>query len=256
MQTYVNFASDWTFVYVDDLQRFNRTVADICHMSLYDIISRREEELASCMRKELPWSFTRIQYETGNERDIEGIQQCIEYLSSPEMMRFLYELVSMTIKPIKDDEEIKDSVEWIKSVSKDRKLMFEASTFRGAIERYVERTVVDMLAKVIYRLEDLGALDALHSSTETNDKQEYIKRSVQDIELLAVDSMQQPSGPGCYIVRNYRKRRLPLSGKIFEQLKKVSAEGHFDGTLDERRVVTFTSFIRDILDKVFSRGYD
>ena len=206
---HMNFSSEWTFIYLDSVREWHDTITDLCQTPLLDILKERKEELKVFLQNELPWAFTRIQYEPGCERSLTEIQHCIDQLSSDEVLEYMFDIVLRTVKSTG-----KSSV-WIKEIAQNESKLCEASTFRGAIQNRLKETVKFPMAKIIYRLDELRALEILCNPKEDR-KRNYLLRVLSKEGILSLDELKTLDGPGCYVLKDTRQRTLPVSDVISE----------------------------------------
>ena len=134
----MDFSSDWTYIYLDSICGRRDTIAELCQLPVIDILQKYKGELKKSMQKELPWAFTRIQYDTGCKRSLEQIKDYIKHLSCEEVLEYMFEIAQRTIH--RTFYQMKNSEAWIKSIAQSINNLNEMSTFRGAISKSFKRT--------------------------------------------------------------------------------------------------------------------
>ena len=72
------------------------------------------------------------------------------------------------------------------------------------------------MAKLIFRLDELGALDILCNPEKDRQKRRYLLKVLSKENMSSLDKMSNPVGPGCYVLREVRHRALPVSASISE----------------------------------------
>ena len=248
---HINFSSEWTYLYLDSLSKSKDTISDLCQMTLLNMLENDKFELKAFIKRELPWAFTRIQYEPGCERSLEQVRNYIRQLSNDDVLEFLFNVVLQTI------QSSETSAKWIKNIAKSEYELCEASSFRGAIERHLKETVKFPLAKLIYRLDELGALGILCDQMEERQKVDYLLKVLSDQNLFSLDKLDTPVGPGCYVLKDARERVLPVSDAVTEAVSKTidSFDGHFETRENKDSVQKLAALLRKTLAVYFDNAY-
>jgi len=191
----INYLSCWELVTMERLETPPVMLEQICRCNLQETV-RGMMPLRNIIVNSLPWAFSRIKYGQRG-RNIRSIENVIEKIESDTTL--LDELESLIIHVIEKETRGDANTKWWIDIACDFNAIASTVYFTQALHNHILKTVRNPLAKIIFQLENHGALFSFSiSDALTNDRRECWKNFFHNEELFQLDDIPQPSGPECF----------------------------------------------------------
>jgi len=222
----LNFLSRWDLVTMERLEKVPIGLQELCHHSLQENV-RKMMPLNQLIADQLFWAFSRIRYgQRGrNNESIENVIKDIE--SNPDLLR---ELEQKIFQQIQIDIGGEVDTDWWIHVACDFNAIVTNVFFTEALQKRILDTIRYPLAKIIFRLEEHGAL---FSYTIQDDKTDFRRtcwrKFFHDEKQFMMNNVPQVTGPYCFNCSTPDvKLELPFVYGFFKNVQK-----HFESFKNE-----------------------
>ncbi|XP_060594281.1 uncharacterized protein LOC132748683 [Ruditapes philippinarum] len=221
----INYLSGWKLLLLESLECPRITLPALCSRTLLETIAVMLP-MTDVIQEELFWAFTRIKY--GNHgRNAKSINHIIEKMNScPTFLEIISELIWSYVQNWYKGQLNED---WYVTVACDTKSLNTSSFFVDALERHIRRIIKNPLAKIIFKLEQVGAIDSFFIEDSLTTERRNLWCASKDNEKLFSYSIEDKqikdaSGPECYQCETPDlELRLPFSRIIFESIEETKS---------------------------------
>lgn len=217
----INFLSGWKLVLLENLECQKLSLPVICSRSLLQTV---EGMLSDCLKEELFWAFTRIQYGPLG-RNMQSINCVIEKIHNSEsFLRILGEMIWLYIQ----DRSTGDiNSDWYVNVACDTQALNTSTSLIDALERHARRVIKCPLAMAVFKLEHLGAIDSYFiGDSYCMERREVWCSNIKNEYVFSYTIKGQPineeSGPECFRCDTPDLcLRLPFSRVVYESIEET-----------------------------------
>ncbi|XP_052812387.1 uncharacterized protein LOC128239961 [Mya arenaria] len=191
----LNFLSGWDLLILENLESTPVTLPELCTKTLKQTIQDMKP-LKNNITDGLFWAFTKIKYGYMG-RNVDSITEIISKMS--QSIEFVKEIETMILNIIENDVTDKQNSEWFYVVACDQSALGSCSFFMEALERYISYIIRGPLAKIIFKLEDLGALESFFKADScTQTRRNCWAAMFHNENIFSIADVKSETGPECY----------------------------------------------------------
>ena len=171
-----NFLCGWRLVFLDVLEAPSLPLYEILDKNARQLLKSSIWPINRITIKGLSWCFTCIKYTRG-QRPLDTVLHIAKNLfNSKKVSQVIEKLILQSIR-LEQDEETNFKENWQLKVACDRQSLVNSSTFYSALEQYVSKLVLNVLAKIVFFLEKENAWPP-HVVNECN---KTMKQKLEDV---------------------------------------------------------------------------
>ena len=171
-----NFLCGWRLVLLDVLEAPSLPLNEILDKNARQLLTSSIWPINRITIKGLLWCFTCIKYTRG-QRPLDTVLHIAKNLfSSKKVSQVIEKLILQSIR-LEQDEQTNFKQNWQLKVACDRQSLVNSSTFYSALEQFVSKLVLNVLAKIVVFLEKENAWPP-HVVNECN---KTMKQKLEDV---------------------------------------------------------------------------
>ncbi|XP_053405686.1 uncharacterized protein LOC123566607 [Mercenaria mercenaria] len=219
----MNYLSGWKLLLLENLECPKTSLPVFCSKSLLDTIEDMLP-LTDVLKEELFWAFTRIQYGV-HGRDAESINNVIDKVNnSDDFLRYLGEMIWSYIR---DSSNGQNDADWFVRVACDTHALNTSAFLIDALEHQIRCVIKITLAKIIFKLEHIGAIDSYFVEDGNSIERKtvwYANMKNEKIFSYHIEGkpIKDATGPECYQCDTPDLAlKLPFSRIIFEKIEET-----------------------------------
>ena len=224
-----NFLSGWRQVFLDVLEALPVPLNEILTQSAQKFFTSSIWSIHRVTRTYLLWCFTCINH-TRRQRPLDAVLHIADNLfSSKQVAQVIEKLILQSIR-LEQDQETNSKENWQVEVACDRQSLVNSSTFYSALEQFVSKLVLNVLAKIVVFLEKENAWPP-HVVKECNETlQKPCMRKLEDLwcklimdsAIFKIEDIPEPLGAeSCLLNSASLDLCLPFSQMLYKKIDRV-----------------------------------
>ncbi|KAH3751698.1 hypothetical protein DPMN_186267 [Dreissena polymorpha] len=214
----INFLSGWDLVTLESLIKPVFPLPQLCSHTLKGAVQSMRP-LNKVIQENLFWCFSRIRYGR-RSRNIESVSKVIRTIESSE--QFLSVLEEKIMDYIEETTDGNCNEGWFRIIANDINALNTSATLLDALMKHIELTIKMPLAKLIFKLEDIGALDSFFVNDARSELRREYWLSMFNNEKFSVVKSQDESGPESFqCTIPDLSLAMPFSRQIFMDIEST-----------------------------------
>ncbi|RHZ83844.1 hypothetical protein Glove_87g84 [Diversispora epigaea] len=208
-----NFMCGWRQVTIETLAPQEKSLSSLLDGSLISIM-KTTYPFEEILKQELLWCLLCMKYPS-TENSINRIKMISsEIFKHPSFIECLKERTLMWI-----DE--KSSTDWQYQVASDKRLLYSYSSFSAALQAYIRSLVRGPIAKILYSLEKLSAINTFFEIDTPENRKDSLttfwKDMFNDPKVMATEDLVDPN-PDVYTLPQIYDLNFPFSGYFIKRI--------------------------------------
>ena len=171
-----NFLCGWRLVFLDVLKDPSLPLNEILDKNARQLLTSSIWPINRITIKGLLWCFTCIKYTRG-QRPLDTVLHIAKNLFNSKKVSQVIEKLILQLIRLEQDEQTNFKENWQLKVACDRQSLVNSSTFYSALEQFVSKLVLNVLAKIVVFLEKENAWPP-HVANECN---KTMKQKLEDV---------------------------------------------------------------------------
>ena len=171
-----NFLCGWRLVFLDVLEAPSLPLNDILDKNARQLLTSSIWPINRITIKGLLWCFTCIKYTRG-QRPLDTVLHIAKNLFNSKKVSQVIDKLILQLIRLEQDEQTNFKENWQLKVACDRQSLVNSSTFYSALEQFVSKLVLNVLAKIVVFLEKENAWPP-HVANECN---KTMKQKLEDV---------------------------------------------------------------------------
>ncbi|KAH3751683.1 hypothetical protein DPMN_186252 [Dreissena polymorpha] len=214
----INFLCGWDLVTLESLIKPVYSLPQLCSHTLKGAIESMRP-LNKVIKDNLFWSFSRIRYGR-RSRNVESVSKVIHTIESSE--HFLSVLEMKIIEYIEETTDGNSNEGWCMNIANDINALNTSATLLDALRKHIEGTIKMPLAKLIFKLEEIGALDSFFVDDKQMELRQEYWLSIFNSDAFSVVKSQDESGPESFqcTLPDF-SLTMPFSRQIFMDIEST-----------------------------------
>jgi hypothetical protein len=215
----INFSTGWILATLDSIEKSPFSLPDLYNKPVLQILGAEEEAFNEIICRQLPWSSTRIQYQSITDKIID-VQ---EITKSKAALNIVSDQIQNWIRRHCD---IDDNMNWQHKAACDKHLLETSATMISTLESHLSSLIQEPLARILFCVENSGILNCLLSLDKMKPELKIIFESGCDCkDFYDIDAAPPPTGPGCYLIEmKTNQLKVPFSKAVFRGLENFKSE--------------------------------